>query len=125
MTKNCLFETKSFMVSYLLIYMKPSRFPLSMDFPGKNTGVGCHLLLGSSPPRDQTRVSCGSCIAGGFFTTEPPGKPYSFRKIQVRILDYKTLKYCHTVLILYLSLPPLCYCAYYGRLRKSFLTRVK
>ena len=27
---------------------------------------------GSSPPRDQT---CISCIAGGFFTTEPPGKP--------------------------------------------------
>ena len=27
---------------------------------------------GSSPPRDQTRVSC---IAGGFFIAEPPGKP--------------------------------------------------
>ena len=27
---------------------------------------------GSSRPRDQT---CVSCIAGGFFTTEPPGKP--------------------------------------------------
>ena len=26
----------------------------------------------SSPPRDQTHVSC---IAGGFFTTEPLGKP--------------------------------------------------
>ena len=30
---------------------------------------------GSSPPRDQTYVSCGSCIAGRFFTTEPPGNP--------------------------------------------------
>ena len=29
------------------------------DFPGKNTGVGCHFLLqGSSRPRDQTQVSC-------------------------------------------------------------------
>ena len=27
---------------------------------------------GSSPPRDQT---CTSCIAGTFFTPEPPGKP--------------------------------------------------
>ena len=27
---------------------------------------------GSSGPRDRTRVSC---IAGGFFTTQPPGKP--------------------------------------------------
>ena len=30
---------------------------------------------GSSQPRDQMHVSCTSCIAGGFFTTEPPGKP--------------------------------------------------
>ena len=29
---------------------------------------------GSSPPRDGT---CVSCIAGRFFTTEPPGKPPS------------------------------------------------
>ena len=32
----------------------------------------------SSPPRDQTRISwgsCISCIAGRFFTTEPSGKP--------------------------------------------------
>ena len=27
----------------------------------------------SSQPRDETRVSC---LAGGFFTTEPPGKPF-------------------------------------------------
>ena len=30
---------------------------------------------GSSRPRDQTSVSCSSCIAGEFFTTEPLGKP--------------------------------------------------
>ena len=30
---------------------------------------------GSSWPRDQTRVSSSSCIVGGFFTAEPPGKP--------------------------------------------------
>ena len=29
----------------------------------------------SSWPRDWTRVSCGSCIAGGFSTAEAPGKP--------------------------------------------------
>ena len=27
---------------------------------------------GFSSPRDLTHVSCGSCIAGGFFTTELP-----------------------------------------------------
>ena len=29
----------------------------------------------SSRPRDRTHVSCGSCIAGAFFTAEPLGKP--------------------------------------------------
>ena len=29
---------------------------------------------GSSPPRDQTHISHGSCTAGGFFTTESRGK---------------------------------------------------
>ena len=29
---------------------------------------------GSSWLMDQTRIFCISCIAGGFFTTEPPGK---------------------------------------------------
>ena len=44
--------------------------------PGRNTGVGCHALLrGSSCPRDWTCVSCSSCIAGGSFITETPGKP--------------------------------------------------
>ena len=32
---------------------------------------------GSSWPRDQIWVSCVSCTAGRFFTTEPPGKPHS------------------------------------------------
>ena len=44
--------------------------------PGKNTRVGSHSLLrGSSQPRDRNWIFCGSCTAGRFFTTEPPGKP--------------------------------------------------
>ena len=32
------------------------------NFPGKNTGVGCHFLLQGYPrPRDQTHISCISC----------------------------------------------------------------
>ena len=45
------------------------------EFPGNNIGVHCLALCrGSSWPRDQTHVSCSSCIAGRFFTTEPPDK---------------------------------------------------
>ena len=39
--------------------------------------VGFSSSRGSSWPRDQTRSSCNSCIAGGFFTTEPSGYPVS------------------------------------------------
>ena len=38
-------------------------------------GVATLSFRGSSRPGDRTRVSCGSCIAGRFFTAEPPGKP--------------------------------------------------
>ena len=34
---------------------------------------------GSSWHRDQTHI-CGYCIAGGFFTAEPPGKPHLSQK---------------------------------------------
>ena len=41
------------------------------DSPGKNTGAGCvSSSRGSSQPRDQTCISCVSCAAGSFFTTE-------------------------------------------------------
>ena len=58
-------------------FLRSVRLLCPWDSPGKNTGVGCHALSsrGSSRPGDWTLVSCGSCIAGGFFTTEPPGKP--------------------------------------------------
>ena len=38
---------------------------------------------GSSPPRDRTQVSCGSCIAVGFFTAEPLGKPSVYSKMHL------------------------------------------
>ena len=41
--------------------------PLSIGFPGKNTGVGCHFLFQTEPGFPE--------LAGGFFTNEPPGKP--------------------------------------------------
>ena len=45
-------------------------------FPGKNTGVGCHFLSpGDLPNPGIAPTSLESpAWAGGFFTTEPPGK---------------------------------------------------
>ena len=52
----------------------PAKLLCPWNFLGKNTGVGCRFLFqGIFPPRDQTCVSYISCIAGRFFTTEPPG----------------------------------------------------
>ena len=51
--------------------------PLSVGFSRQEywSGLPFSPLGGSSWPRVQTQVSCVSCIAGRFFTTEPPGKP--------------------------------------------------
>ena len=56
----------------------PSGSSVHGIFPGKNTGVGCYFLLlrifltqRSNP---WTHVSC---TAGGFFTPEPPEKPWN------------------------------------------------
>jgi len=46
---------------------------------------------GSSRPSDQTRVSSVSCTAGGFFTTEPLGRPLSLQ----RVLQRWTGRKCH------------------------------
>ena len=58
--------------------------------PGKNAGAGCRTLLrgifptwGSSPPGDLPHPGIrpaalkSSVLAGGFFTTEPPGKGWT------------------------------------------------
>ena len=45
---------------------------LQASIPG---WVAISFSRGSSQFRDQTCVSCVSCIAGRFFTTEPLGKP--------------------------------------------------
>ena len=39
--------------------LQPARLPCPWDSPGKSTRVGCHFLLQrSSPPGDQTCISC-------------------------------------------------------------------
>ena len=59
----------------------PTRLLCPWDFPGKNTGVGSHFLL---PPRSfrdlpdpgiEHSSLASPVLAGGFFTTAPPGKP--------------------------------------------------
>ena len=46
---------------------------------------------GSFQPRNRSRVSCTSCIAGRFFTTEPPGKPCRMSIIKVNVYGVPTM----------------------------------
>ena len=48
-----------------------------------------HSSRGSSQPRDWTQVSC---IAGGFFTSEPPGKSQEFNVHMKNIIKKKEKK---------------------------------
>ena len=56
---------------------------------------------GFSLTRDQSCVSWDSCIAGRFFTTEPPGKPEELPKNvqKVLVLIYFILVYTFICLI--------------------------
>ena len=44
------------------------------DFPGKNAEVGCHFFFQGIFPIQGLKLSLPH-LAGGFFTTEPPGEP--------------------------------------------------
>ena len=53
----------------------PARFLCLWNFPGKNTGVGCHLLLHeTSLTRDQTHVSRLPHWQASSLALVPPGK---------------------------------------------------
>ena len=51
--------------------------PPSMGFSKQKywSGLPCQPPGDLSQPRDQTCISCLSCMAGRFFTAEPAGKP--------------------------------------------------
>ena len=75
-----------------LILCDPMDYSLSgscpWDFPGKNTGVGCHFHL----HRIFLTQGMNSRLlhwAGRFFTTEPPGQPVD---IYIMIYNYHSLK---------------------------------
>ena len=53
--------------------------------------VAVSFCSGSSQPRDRTHISC---IAGGFFTAEPPGSPTNCYSLIWRKTTWREL-YCH------------------------------
>ena len=59
--------------------LQPPRLLCPWDFPGKNMEwVAISSSKGSFQYRNQNCTSCISSIAGGFFTTAPPGKSLNY-----------------------------------------------
>ena len=74
--------------NYLQLHgLKPSGLLCPLNFPGNNTGAGCHFLLqGIVPTQGLNPCSpVSTTLAGGFFTTKPPEKPLVPRN-QIAIL---------------------------------------
>ena len=55
---------------------QPARPLCPWDCPGKHTGVACHALLQRGLPYPGIKPKClvSPVLAGGFFTSAPPGK---------------------------------------------------
>ena len=69
--------TEHYYVVWLLSHVQlitpwTTRLLCPWDSPGKNAEVGCHFLLQGI---FLTQGSLSPTLAGGFFTTEPTGKP--------------------------------------------------
>ena len=72
--------------------LQPARLLCPWNFPGKDTGVGCHSLLQGIFPTQGSNPSLLHlpALAGGFFTTESPGKPESKQIIAEGSFRYDT-----------------------------------
>ena len=55
--------------------LQPARILCPWDSPGRNTGVGCHFLLQGIFPTQGSSLRLLCLLAGGFFTSDSPGKP--------------------------------------------------
>ena len=58
--------------------------------------VAMPFFRGSSQPRDWTRIFCGSCFAGVFFTAGPPGEAHYYT-IDIGYAAAKSLQLCLTL----------------------------
>ena len=62
------------------------------NFPGKNTGESCHLLLQGGLPNlgIEPASLAPPALAGRFFTTAPPGKSYPWQEFNLALHILKT-----------------------------------
>ena len=69
--------------------LKPARLLCPWDYPGKNTGVGCHALLQALPdPGIGPMSPLSPALAGGFFCWDTWGSTLT---IDISYLEKKVL----------------------------------
>ena len=89
-----------------------TRLPCPWGFPGKNAGVGWHFLLQGIVLTQESNPHLlpSPALAGGFFTTGPPGKPVQHRPLDILakvVLDNRiALDYLLAEKGLWWSVPP-------------------
>ena len=67
-----------------------SLYCLAWDIPGKNTEGGCQYSPGDlCDPGIKPASPVAPALAGGFFTTEPPGKPHVYSCYVVKRVGLK------------------------------------
>ena len=69
---------------------QPTRLPHPWDFPGKNTGVGCHFLLQCMRVKNESEVAQLCQSLSDPVDCSPPGSPIH-GIFQVRVLEWVPL----------------------------------
>ena len=73
---------------------QPTRLPHPWDFPGKNTGVGCHLLLQCMKVKSESEVAQLCLNLRDPMDSSPPGS--SIHGIfQARTLEWVAISFCN------------------------------
>ena len=66
---------------------QPTRIPCPWDSPGKNTGVGCHLLLQCMKVKNQSEVAQSCPTLSDIMDCRPPGSSV-LGIFQARVLEW-------------------------------------
>ena len=82
----------------------PTRLPHPWDFPGKNTGVGCHFLLQCTKVKSESEIAQSCPTLSDPMDCSLPGSVHGI--FQARVLEWGALtfsEFCHVLLLLLLS----------------------
>ena len=71
---------------------QPTRLPRPWDSPGKNTGVGCHILLQCMKVKSESEVTQSCLTLSGPMDCSPPGSSVH-GVFQARVLDWGAIAF--------------------------------